>query len=88
MKLNMKQIKLKNRKKKKIKRKDLIYETKRYKYGFQQYKPIKSFGQNIYTRKINLVEAEEDQSNLLNNLVEFNNKSRARAREGKDKKEY
>ena len=37
---------------------------------------IRSFGDSIYTCKINLVEAEEDQINLLNNIVE-----------GKDEKE-
>ena len=29
-----------------------------------------------------------DQSNLLKNIVEFNNKSRSRTIEGKDKKRY
>ena len=43
----------------------------------------KGFGDSIYTRKINIVETEEDQSNLLNNIVEFN-KSRPRLKEGKD----
>ena len=43
----------------------------------------KSFGDSIYTRKINIVETEEDQSNPLNNIVEFN-KSRPRLKEGKD----
>ena len=32
-------------------------------------------------------EAEMDQSNLLKNVVEFNNKTRSRTKEGKDKKE-
>ena len=34
-----------------------------------------SFGDSMYTRKANIVEAEEDQSNLLDNIVQFNNKS-------------
>ena len=33
------------------------------------------------------MEAEEDQSNLLENLVEFQNKSKPKNKEGKDKKE-
>ena len=36
--------------------------------------------------KIKIAEAEEGQNNLLNNIVEFNNKSRAKSKEGKDKK--
>ena len=38
---------------------------------------------SIYTRKTNIVEVEEDQSSLLNNTVEFNNKSKAKSKEGK-----
>ena len=38
---------------------------KKYIYDFQQYETIRSFGDNIYTGKINIDEAEIDQSNLL-----------------------
>ena len=48
---------------------------------------IRSFGDSIYTCKINLVEAEEDQINLLNNIVEFNNKLDQYQNQGKDEKE-
>ena len=44
----------------------------------------KTFGESIYTCKASIVEAEEDQSNLLKNLVEFNTKYKSK--EGKDKK--
>ena len=45
---------------------------------------IRSFGTSIYTGKINIDEAEVDQSNLLKNLVGFNKKSRPRTIEVKD----
>ena len=70
----------------KIKRKDLKYKTIKYTQDFQQYKTIKSSGEGIYTRKDSIVEAEKDQSNLLENLVESDNKSRSRNKEGTDKK--
>ena len=57
----------------KNKGKDLKHETKKYIYDFQQHETIRSFGDNIYTDKFNIDEAEMDQSNLLKNLVEFNN---------------
>ena len=60
----------------KIKREDLKYKTKNYTYDFQQYETIRSFGESIYTSKASIVEADEDESNLLKNLVEFNIKSR------------
>ena len=68
----------------KIKRKNLKYKTN--KYDFQRFETIKSFGDNIYFGKINIDEAKMDQSNLLENIVEFNNKSRLREKKGKDKK--
>ena len=74
--------------KEKIRKRDLkhIYE-KKYIYDFQQDETITSFGESCYTRKAETVEAEEDQSNLLKNIIEVNNKSGPRIKEGKDKKE-
>ena len=63
----------------KIKRKDSKYRTNNNNtYDFQQYDTIRSFGDNIYPDKINVDEAEMDQTNLLENILEFN--------EGKNKK--
>ena len=71
----------------KIKRKDLIYKVNKYKYDFQQYETIRYFGESIYTGKSNIDEAEMDQSNLLENKIEFSEKSRSRKKEDKEKKE-
>ena len=46
----------------------------------------KSFGESIYTGKINIDEAEMNQSNLLENMVKFDEKSRPRKKEDKKKK--
>ena len=62
------------------------YETKKYIYDFQQYDTIRSFGDNIYTGKVNIDEAQMDQSNLLINWEEFSEKSKSRTKEDKDKK--
>ena len=45
-------------------------------------------GDNIYTGKINIDEADMDQSNLLENMVIFNYKSIPRLREEKEKKRF
>ena len=71
---------------KKIKGNNLIYRANKYKYDFQQYETIRSFGESIHAGEITIDEAEEDQSNLLKNIVEFYEKSRAITKEGKDKK--
>ena len=39
-------------------------------------KKLRSFSDNIYTGKININEADMDQTNLLENMVEFNSKFR------------
>ena len=49
----------------KIRQKDLVYKTNKYKYDFQQYKAIRPFGDSIYNGKTSLDEADIDQSSLL-----------------------
>ena len=46
----------------------------------------KSFGESIYTGKINIDEAEMNQRNLLENMVKFDEKSRPRKKEDKKEK--
>ena len=72
----------------KTKRKAVIYKANKYKYDPQQSETIRSFGESIYTSKFTLDEAEEDQSNLFKNMVEFNMKSRPKHRKGKEKNKY
>ena len=78
-------MKLKNGKKK-LKEKIQNIKHKKYMYDFQQYHTITSFENNIHTGKINIDEAEMDQNNLLKNGKEFSEKSKARTKDGKDKK--
>ena len=70
----MKYTKLKNRKIK-LKEKILKYKAKNYIYDFQQFQTIRSFGENIYSGKININDTKMDETNLLENIVEFNDKS-------------
>ena len=44
-----------------------------YIYDFQQYEIMRSFGDNMYTAKINMVDTEINESNLLKSIVELNN---------------
>ena len=70
----------------KVKRRDFIYKTNKYKYDFQQYETIRSFGDSVYAGNYNIDEAEVDQTNLLEDMVEFNEKSRPTKKEDKEKK--
>ena len=69
----------------KIKQKDLKYKANEYLYDFQQFKTIRSFADSIYTGKINIDQAEMDQTNLLENMVKFNNEYKPKTKEGNDK---
>ena len=70
----------------KIKRKDFKYKANKCLSDFQQFETMRSFGDSIYTFKINIDKAEMNQSSLLENMVKFNNKSKPKTKEGKAKK--
>ena len=60
--------------------------NKKYIYDSQQFEKIRPFGDNIYTGKTNIDKTVMDQTNALENMVRFDNKSRLKTKEGKDKK--
>ena len=53
-------------------------------YDFQKFETIRSFGDSIYAGKFSIDEAEMDQTNLL--YGKTYNKSKAKIKEGKEKK--
>ena len=70
----------------KIRRKDLKYEANKYVFDFQRFKTTRSLGESIYNGKINIDESEMKQTNLLENIMDFSNKSRPRSKKEKHKK--
>ena len=60
--------------------------NKKYIYDFQQFEKIRPFSDNIYTGKTNIDKTVMDQTNALENMVRFDNKSRLKTKEGKVKK--
>ena len=72
----------------KINRKDLIYKAGKYKYDSQQYETIRSFSESNYTGKINIDKAKMDQTNLLENMVNFKNNTSPKSKEGQAKKTF
>ena len=62
----------------KIKRKDLKNETNRYKYDFQQFEAISSFGDSIYDGKISIDEVDDGTNQSISKFLDFSNKSRPR----------
>ena len=87
---------------KKIKQKDLKFETIIYIYyyiiyiyiyiyiyifDFQQFKTARYFADSIYNGKIYIKETVKKQTNQIENIADFSNKSRRRLKKDNDKKE-
>ena len=56
---------------KNVDRQRLIYETCEYTYSFKNFQTIKTFGRDIYEGKITIKEANEYQTNLLAEIMNF-----------------
>ena len=61
---------------KNVDREKLIYEAGEYIYDFRKFNTIRTFGEDIYNGKITLEEADEDQSDLADEINNFIKKTR------------
>ena len=65
---------------KKVHRDDMIYYSTKEPFGFKTFKTIRSFGGNIYSSKTTLNEADQEQADLIEYILNFNNKTRPKIR--------
>ena len=65
---------------KNVDREKLVYETKADTYDFRSFRTIRTFGDDIYNGKITLEEANESQASLVEEIVNFTNKTRPKAK--------
>ena len=72
LKLKMNYIKLKNTKKT-VNRDNMIYYSSREPFDFRMFKTITSFGDDIYSSRITINEADQEQSDLVEYTLNFNN---------------
>ena len=72
---------------KNVDREKLIYETNEYKYGFKNSQKVKTFGRDIYERKITIKEANEYQTDLLAKIMNFKKNAKPSSPEKKQEKE-
>ena len=72
---------------KNVDRENLIYETNEYKYSFKKFQRVKTFGRDIYESKITIKEANEYQTDLLADIMNFKKNTKQRSPEKKQKKE-
>ena len=72
--------------KEKINRNDLINELNKYIYDFRIFRTKRSFGDSVFAGKITISGADKKQSNLLEVILNFNNKVRQGSKADKEKK--
>ena len=58
----------------------MIYYSSKEPFDFNAFKTIRSFGENIYSSKITINEADQEQADLLEYILNFNNKARPKKR--------
>ena len=69
-------------------REKLVYKIKKYACTFENFQTIKTFGEDIYNGTITLKEANDYQTNLLKEIVNFNEKTRPKSYKKKQEKNY
>ena len=82
LKLKMNKIKFKNTKKK-VNRNNMIYYSSKEPFDFRMFKTIRSYGDDIYSSKSIINEADQYQSDLVEYILNFNNKTRSKNEDDK-----
>ena len=63
----------------------MIYYSSKEPFDFRMFKTIRSFGDDIYSSKITINESDQEESDLVQYILNFNNKTRPK---NKDDKKY
>ena len=71
---------------KNVDREKLIYETNEYTYSFKNFQTMKTFGRDIYEGKITIEQANEYQTDLLAEIMNFRKNTKPRSQEKKKKR--
>ena len=69
----------------KVNRDNMIYYSSKEPFDFRMFKTIRSFGDDIYSSKITINESDQEESDLVQYILNFNNKTRPK---NKDDKKY
>ena len=69
-----------------VDREKLFYRASEYIYSLQNFRIVKTFGRDIYNGEITLKEVDEEQSSLLNEIMNFRDKTKPQDQEKKQEK--
>ena len=61
----------------------MIYYSSKEPFDFNAFKTIRSFGENIYNGKITINKANQEEADLLEYIINVNNKARPRSKNDK-----
>ena len=65
----------------------MIYYSSKEPFDFETFKTVSSFGENIYNGQITINEANQEQANLVEYTLNFNNKATQKNKDDKKIKE-
>ena len=71
---------------KKVNRDNMIYYSSKEPFDFRIFKTIRSFGDDIYSSKITINEADQQKSDLVECILNFNNKTGPKNKDDKKTK--
>ena len=71
---------------KKVNRKHMIYYSSKEPFDFRTFKTIRSFADDIYSGKTTINEADQEQTDLVEYILNFNNKARPKNKDYKNNK--
>ena len=71
---------------KNVKRNNIIYYSSKEPFDFRIFKTVKSFDKDIYSGKITINEADQKQADLIEYILNFNNKARPKKEDHKKRK--
>ena len=67
----------------KVNRNNMVYYSSKEPFDFRIFKTIRSFGDDIYSSKIKINEADREQADLVEYILNFNNKARPKYKDDK-----
>ena len=70
---------------KKVNRDNMIYYSSKEPYYFRMFKTVRSFGDDIYNSKITINKADQEESDLVEYILNVNNKTRPKSKDDKKK---
>ena len=66
----------------------MVYYSSKEPFDFRIFKTIRSLGDDIYNSEITINEADQEQSGLVEHILNFNNKARPKNKDDKKTKRY